>query len=1100
MNRLVSWTCLVFLVFLVSGASVTAVVVAADRDAEAYFETEIRPLLADFCLECHNADSVSGGLVLSSREAVLRGGEHGPAIVPGDADRSLLMKAIRRQGELKMPPDESLNDQQIRALQQWIDSGAYWPARIDLGNRDTALAAQHHWAFQPIRSPTIPNVEDNGWSLNPIDQFIAREIRRQGLTPAPVADARTLLRRATYALTGLPPSVQEVTRATEHPETFDYEAEVERLLQSPHYGEHWARHWLDVARYSDTKGYVYAREERFWTHAWAYRDWVVRAFNQDLPYDRFLLLQLAADQVDGASRDDLAAMGFLTLGRRFLGVPWLIIDDRIDVVCRGTMGLTVGCARCHDHKYDAIPTADYYSLYGVFASSFEQSERLDVASSENGEFEKELTQRQSTLAQTLKSARAESSQRARSRVRDYLMAQTELAKYPPTGFDQVFSKDDLLPSFVHAWERTLLDAERNQDPVFIPWHAYKAIDPLDFSTEATGVTEALHKDKRVNRLVLSQFADPPQSFADVIDRYADLFEQIRDAAESEQFTGQFDHPEKEAIRQLLFAAGSPSVVPELPIVHVESFFDSGTTTELWKLQGEVDRWLLQAPQPVPMAVTLQDRAELQEPRVFIRGNPVQPGRQVPRRFLTVLGGSDEFPFQQGSGRLEFAQSIASADNPLTARVLVNRVWTHHFGQGLVSTPSDFGTRAESPSHPELLDWLAHWFIEHNWSLKNLHRLILTSATYRQSSAISDAAASGMVDRVDPDNRLLSRTNAHRLTFEEFRDSLLMVSSQLERHQGGPPADLFKAPYPKRRTLYGLVDRQYLPGTLRVFDFANPDLHIPQRPETTVPQQALFFLNHPMILEQVRAVAADLTKIDSPTERIDTLFQQVLQRNPTPDEVAEAVKFLRHQRGSSVAIPRPTALHWSYGYGQLDEAAARVKDFQPLPHFTGDAWQGGPEWPDAKLGWVQLTAEGGHPGNDRAHAAIRRWTAPVPGRFRIVSQLDHQPAAGDGIRSFLVSSTHGILDSVHVHQSQAELGCESIEVEAGETIDFVVDIGDVLNNDQYLWEIQIERLDDEDEPHFWNSKSDFTQDTTALLTPLEQLVHALVCTNEFLFVD
>ena len=344
---------------------------AGEGDIVTQFETEVRPLLVERCQECHGSQMQSNGLRLDSQAALLRGGENGPAIVPGQPQQSLLIKAVRHEEGWDMPPKSPLSADQIATLEQWVAQGGYWPQDDVPPVAEAAQAAAQHWAFQPIQSPVPPAVNNRAWPLTPVDQFVLARLEQAGLTPAPEADRRTLLRRLSYSLRGLPPRDEDVASFVRDSSPGAYERWVERYLESPEYGEHWARRWLDVARYSDTKGYVYGREERFWVHAWSYRDWVVQAFQEDLSYDRFLLLQLAADQVEDRRPGDLAAMGFVTLGRRFLGVKRDIIDDRIDVVSRGMMGLTVSCARCHDHKYDPIPTASYYSLDVVFDNSTE---------------------------------------------------------------------------------------------------------------------------------------------------------------------------------------------------------------------------------------------------------------------------------------------------------------------------------------------------------------------------------------------------------------------------------------------------------------------------------------------------------------------------------------------------------------------------------------------------------------------------------------------------------------------------------------------------------------------------------------------------------
>jgi hypothetical protein len=1080
--------------------------IQADDKHDEFFEKRVRPVLIGQCSRCHGAKKQSSGLRVDSRESMLLGGDNGAALVPGDPAKSLLIQAVRREGDLKMPPKKKLTETEVAVLQRWIDLGAPWPKSFAPASDSIAEKAKHHWAFQPLRKPDVPAAEDSSWVRSPVDAFVLAKLDEAGLPPSPEADRHTLIRRLAQTLTGLPPS-QEVVRLANDGEPNSIERVVDRLLESPHYGERWARHWLDVARYSDSKGYVYGREERFWVHAWTYRDWVVQALNDDFPYDRFLLLQLAADQVEDRKDGDLAAMGFLTLGRRFLGVKRDIIDDRIDVVCRGTMALTVGCARCHNHKYDPIPTADYYSLYGVFDSC---AERLVPLPGDDGDdaWQKELQNRQGKLDAKHLASRTEWSNIARQRVADYLYAQTELHKYPARGFDQFFHKSDLLPAFVRRWEDYLHAAQRRGDPIFLAWHAYAAIPPKSFGKQASEVTRQLQQSTPAtfHPVVAQAFREPPASMADVADRYGAVFKEIDarwksmlGAKQSEPPTGFADEAD-EQLRRVLYGLGAPCEVPDEPIVHIESFFDTATCEALWKLQGEVDRWIRGRAQ-ARYALTLVDRPIAAEPRVFRRGNSVDKGDDVPRQFLSLLAGTERKAFEHGSGRRELADAIIDPENPLTARVIVNRVWAHHFGQGLVPTPSDFGLRADRPSHPELLDWLASRFVAEGWSLKKLHRWIVLSSTFRQSSSgPKDPKLRARAIKEDPANRLLWRMNQRRMTFEQFRDAMLVATGELDRTIGGKPVDLFKDVATKRRTVYGIVDRQFFPSTLRMFDFANPDLHVPRRSETTVPQQALFFMNHPLVLRQVRSLAKFSESKATPEQRVQALFEKAYQRRPTSAELEESLALVRATAQAKTSARSTTAADWQYGYGAIDESAKRVTGFTPLPHFTGGAWQGSGNWPDAKLGWVQLTADGGHPGNDRQHAAIRRWTAPRKMSIEIRSQLIHDAAPGDGIRAFVVSSRSGLLQSTAVHKRTVELNVKAMTVEANTTIDFVVDIGDVLNNDQYLWEVKVSELNEAGGELTWNSKTDFPRDLVDGLSPWEQLAQVLLCTNEFLFVD
>ncbi|MCA9120150.1 MAG: PSD1 domain-containing protein [Planctomycetaceae bacterium] len=1075
----------------------------AGDDAERFFESEIRPILSEHCIACHGATEQNGGLRLDSKQGLLRGGDSGPAVLSKSAN-SLILKAVRRTGDLAMPPDESLTEVQVAAIGKWVELGLPWPDSVAQLRSGAAQNAKDHWAFLPVQDPPIPATLSTPAVGNPIDAFVLKRLEEAGLRPSPEADRRTLIRRLSYSLTGLPPSAAEVEAFVTTESTDAYSSLVERYLASQQYGEHWARHWLDVARYSDTKGYVYAREERFWVHAWRYRDWVVNALNEDMPYDRFLLMQLAADQVADRRAEDLAAMGFLTIGRRFLGVNRDIIDDRIDVVTRGTLGLTVSCARCHDHKYDPIPTADYYSLYGVFNSCSEELVRLDLTTRDDN-FEAELTKRRNALRDKLKSSRDESSQRARHRVLDYLHAQTELHRYPPNGFDQIFAKSDLLPAFVRRWEAYLRNAKREQNPVFVPWHMFAGLTPEEFGAESSAVCAAIRSatPEQINARVAGAFATPPSSFTEVIDRYGKILAEV-DAEWTQQLaiaeTDHFSDPANEQLRQVLYGPSSPCEVPDEGIVHTETFFDSGTCTALWKLQGEVDRWLIAPQKPPACALILKDRPAPSEPRVFRRGNILTQGSDVPRQFLAVLSQDERKPFQVGSGRLELAREIIDESNPLTARVIINRVWAQHFGVGLVSTPSDFGLRAERPSHPDLLDWLTSRFVSEGWSLKKLHRLIVTSAVFRQSSrGPTNEEDLARALKIDADNRLLWRMNSRRLTFEQFRDSMLADTRELILQVGGKPVDQFKDTSNGRRTLYGLVDRQFFPAILRVFDFANPDLHVPKRTQTTVPQQALFFMNHPLVLERAKRLAAVCGTDVPPQRAIEEMFLHVLQRRPTQAELKDALQVVSNAARETPEI-RVTAAEWTYGFGKLNEATQQVEKFEKLPHFTGNSWQGGPAWPDPKLGWVQLSAIGGHPGNTREVACVRRWTAPRDMQVTLTSELRHEVAAGDGVRAFLVSSRSGQLGAAKVHQSTAHLNVEVISVSKGETIDFIVDIDSVLNSDQFLWKATITEAGEADVPTVWDSVADFPTNAVDRLEPLEQLAQVLFCSNEFLFVD
>ncbi len=1094
--------CFAIAIVCLAIAGVGAISTAHGQDTNIeFFETHVRPLLIDACIPCHGASENEGGLRLDTREFAFRGGETGNAIVPGEPDGSLLIQAVRRLGDLKMPPDRTLSADQIDTLVQWIRSGAPWPEQARLIADDVDSP---HWAFQPIIERDVPEVTDSDWVRTPVDAFALRKLSEVGLNPSPRADPRTLVRRLSFDLTGLPPTISDVEAFAADPSQQAWESLIDRLLDSPHYGEKWARHWLDLARYSDSKGYVYAREERFWVHAWAYRDWVVQALNDDMPYDRFLLLQIAADQVPCEKRD-LAAMGFMTLGRRFLGVSHDIIDDRINVLTRSTMAMTVACARCHDHKYDPIPTEDYYSLVGVFRNCSEQLVAIGEMPDAESEFAKGLRERTDKLAETIKRHRDAAAERVRARLHDYLMAQLHLDDYPEAGFDQIYVETDIIPEFVRRW-RDFLDHQAEMgDTVFEAWRRFRALPPDTFEVATREVWRQLRDDGsgRIDQRVASAFDAPPTSMENVVAVYAKLLSQVDQAWKASRADVSLDDDSdsgagSDPLLRVLYGEQSPCVVPDEPIVNIDLFLPTNQTEELWRLSGDVDRFLMNSADAPPHALILADKSTPPiDARVFRRGNPRLLGERVPRRFLSALNrpdGEQSHPFEQGSGRLELARAITSPDNPLTPRVMVNRIWQHHFGQGMVRTPSDFGRRADPPSHPELLDWLANALIENEWSIKSLHKMILMSSTYQQRSIV-EFDRSVKAAEIDPENRLLWRMNPRRLSFESLRDSMLAAAGELDQTVGGRAVDLITS---SRRTLYTQVDRQFFSTLKRSFDVASPDLHIERRPETVVPQQALFFLNHPFLLERAKTIAAAGRSLDD-QQRVRAMFRQLYQREPTKDQMEASLHFIAEAESPN----EPTAVlppEWSYGYGQFDSGAQRIANFTPLPYFDGNAWQGGTSYPDQRLGWVQLHATGGHPGNTTAHASIRRWTESQPMTIKIESELRHDAQPGDGVRAYLVSSRTGLIKTADIHQAAERFDVDAIEVQPGETIDFVVDILQVLNSDQYQWTMRITELAKSEAGREWDSQRDFGGPAVTQLGPWELLAQVLLSANEFTFVD
>jgi mono/diheme cytochrome c family protein len=871
---------------------------AAEAD---FVERRVRPVLVENCVGCHGPKKQMGGLRLDSPEGMRAGGDSGPALRPGDADGSLLVRAVRHAGDLKMPPKKKLPPHAIDALAAWVQMGAPWPAAAPAG-AGQAEAWKKHWAFRPVKDRPPPAVKQAGWARTSIDRFILAALEAKGLTPSPEADRRTLIRRVTFDLTGLPPTPEEMDAFEQDARPDAWGRVVDRLLASPRYGERWGRHWLDVARYADTKGYVFFEEPAFpW--AWTYRDYVMRAFNADLPYDRFVLEQLAADRLPlGDDRRPLTALGFLTLGGHFMNNVQDILDDRIDVTTRGLQGLTVSCARCHDHKFDPIPSRDYYSLYGVFASSVEPAVPPLFAepprTREYEAFRKELEKREAKLAEFLQARRVHVVEGARKRAAEYLLAAHALRGQPRTDdYMLIADGNDLNPTMVTRWRAYLDRAAKAGHPVWAHWRHFADLPEKDFAARAkewcARLTSGRDGERRVNALVARAFAGrPPRTMAEAAQTYAALLQETerlwQAARKGAPAPRRLAEAAREELRQVFHGPDAPPDVPPGGMSDLELLPDRPGQAELQKLRKAVEGWRAKGPGAPPRATVLTDLPTPVEPRVFQRGNPNNPGERVPRQFLEVVAGRSRRPFTNGSGRLELAQAIASPDNPLTARVLVNRVWGWHFGQGLVRTPSDFGTRSDPPSHPELLDHLAATFLADGWSVKRLHRRILLSAAYRQRSDDRPECRGS-----DPENLLLWRMNRQRLDFEATRDALLAVGGRLDGTVGGPSVPDVLSPAARRRTLYGHLDRLSVPGLYRAFDFPSPDASSPRRDQTTVPQQALFLMNNPFVAECARGLLRrpEVAAEKDTDARVRRLYRLAYGRAPAAAGAALAREYL-----------------------------------------------------------------------------------------------------------------------------------------------------------------------------------------------------------------
>ena len=1074
------------------------VAAAADSSPEMdFFEKKIRPVLAEKCYSCHSVEAegrkkLKGALYLDSKAGTLKGGEDGPAVVPGDLDKSLLIKGIRYHKDLEMPPKEKLPDHVIADFEGWVKMGAPDPRVGDQAPKAGAAIAEQtktHWSFQPVVSVNIPSVKQAGWVKNDLDKFILEKLEVAKIAPAAQADKYALLRRATMDLTGLPASAEEVAAFIADTSPQAFAKVIDRLLASPAYGERWGRHWLDVARYADTKGYVF-QEDRSYPYAYTYRDWVVQALNDDLPYDRFLQLQIAADRlVDDNNKKDLAAMAFMTVGRRFINNINDIIDDRIDVLGRGILGMTISCSRCHDHKYDPIPTKDYYALYGVYASSEEPNQLPIIGTASDPQatkaFDEEFAKREKARDDYKNKAYTESITELRTVdvLAKYLLAGWDSLDKDGKVTDEIAGQRTLEKSMVQRW-KDYLKKIKLEDPVFGPWRSLAGTSEQDFPSKAAelfATVFATNGDK-INPLVLQALKDSKPDKAEIVAKQLAALIVAHDG----------DQPHDEAHKeQLRLVLRGPNTPTNVPIDRINTVISRKQEEEISKLQRKIDELPNSHPGAPPRAMVLNDRAKPHNVKVFVRGQQGNDGEEAPRGFLSFIAGKEAKPFSDGSGRLELARAITDHKNPLTARVIVNRVWTWHFGGGIVRTPSDFGLRTAAPVHQALLDWMTTRFLAEGWSLKKLHRLIMLSATYQQTSMASTTAM-----RLDPENILWTRFPRQRLDLEALRDSALAVSGRLDRSIGGRPVEFEKQATTNRRTLYLEIDRQNLPGMFRAFDFASPDAHTPVRYHTTVPQQALFLMNNQFMVEQARALTKKTEKITNPEQRAQQLYKDIYARAASEAEIKRAAEFVR-VAGTLPAQDNETPI-WSYGYGTFNPKDKGLSSFTALPHFEKSVWQGGEKLPDPKLTWASLTKNGGHPGNTHELAVVRRFSAPAAGNYRVEGELRHKSKNGDGVLGLVVVDGKAVADWLVKH-GDTKTTADGIRLQTGQTIDFVVDNNGDSNSDSFEWSPTVVAVD---AGRVWSAESGFSGPITHLepLGVWDRLAQAMLLSNEFAFTD
>ena len=857
---------------------VACATLCAAPSSDELFETRVRPLLAAKCFACH-ADAKMGGLRLDSRAAMLTGGGRGPAIVAGDPGASLLMQAVRRADkDLAMPPTEPLAPEAVETLEQWIAGGASWPEAQKVSEAPPggiAPEARQFWSFQPIADPAPPIVKNAADAKTALDRFLQARIEAEALELAPAADRRTLIRRVTLDLHGLPPTPEEVAAFVEDKSLDAWEKVVDRLLASPRYGERWARFWFDLARYGD--GQSSAQADTPLANAWRYRDWVIDAFNENMPYDRFVKAQLAADLLEGEDCDKLMpGLGFHAIRDRD--------DDRVDVTSRVFLGLTVGCAQCHDHKFDPILQSDYYSMQGVFSSS--EPFQAPLASKE--------------------------------RVKAYTAAQALVA-----------AKKRTLDDFLEAESNQLVDAmiEQTDDYLEAAW----AVRHGDIAPAAAAESHSLDAET-LDRWIA--YLDSPELDHEFLDDWRAMWregaadaQQVSAAAAAVEAQLLAIHEEKRGIddRNYVKLGGKAGVNDQKVLLKTNLEFIDPVKWYLWRdvaykaftragisypegvyyyggeslarflspvqsqraerLRAEVAELKKAVPEAYPFLHAYKEADEPKDLRIAIRGDTSNLGEIAPRRFLTVLSPENPPRFEQGSGRLELAEEIASKNNPLTARVMANRIWQRHFVRGIVESPSNFGQLGERPSHPKLLDWLATRFMESGWSVKQMDRLIVISAAYQRSS--QRVAAN---EQIDPGNRWLWRMNlVERMDGEVLRDSLLAVSGRLDLSDGGPGKPLTDKFV--RRAVYGKVDRTSPDRTLTLFDFPDPKSHAAERSLTVGPLQRLWFMNSAFMMEQAAALAKRVEPAGGLEARVATAYELLYSRPPSEAEVAVAREFL-----------------------------------------------------------------------------------------------------------------------------------------------------------------------------------------------------------------
>ncbi len=942
-----------------------------DPSAVEFFESKVRPLLINRCQSCHGGAKVKGGLRLDSRASAMTGGDTGPALVPGKPGESLIVEVINYGDDIRMPPKSKLPAEEIAVITRWVEQGAPWPV-----GRDSTSSGQvkpfnlreraGHWSLQPVKNPTPPEVKDAAWPINPVDRFLLAKLEAKGLKPAAEADRRTLIRRITFDLIGLPPKPEEVEAFVSDSSPDAYEKLVERLLASPHYGERWGRHWLDLVRYAETSGHEFDYDIPL---AYRYRDYVIRAFNADVPYNQFVVEHLAGDLLPEPRRDPSTGTNESVLGTGFFrlheGVHSPVdlkedgaskFDNQIDVLGKAFLGLTIACARCHDHKFDAITTRDYYALNGILSSSRHTLAFLDPPSTfapKLAELREIRRQVGELCGEGNKAPRAKDAETA-----DIVFEDFEAPNYqgwfvngdafgqgPTRAGDWRVTGDKveaLEPGVAHsaAISNRLRGVLRSK--TFTLTKPYIHYLSLGRAGRINLVVDGFEKIRApiYGGLLLEvsndKFAWRTMDVAQWVGHSAYI--EIDDGSTVDFSSAQSAITEGRgfvAVDEIRFSDGPPPPVPPRSKLGSPPLADR-PREQLQALLAHYREVESSLPDPT-LGQALTEGTAI-DARVHVRGSTRTLGEVAPRRFLEVFAdpATPAPASPEGSGRLELARRVVEPTNPLTARVLVNRLWHHHFGRGIVPSVDDFGAMGREPTHPELLDYLASRFVASGWSIKAMHRLIVTSRTYRMASQLDPDA-----DRIDPSNELWHRRDVRRLEAESIRDTILAVSGRLDPTLFGPSVLPHLTPFMEgrgrpgksgpldgagRRSLYLNVRRNFLTPMLLAFDFPTPASTMGRRNVSNVPAQALTLMNDPFLVEQAKFWANKIRKDPSvpASESVERMYREAFGRSPGQDERADALAFLNEQAKAYGKPDDPRA------WADLAHVLFNVKEFVAIP--------------------------------------------------------------------------------------------------------------------------------------------------------------------------